>query len=57
MTAPGRQSLGVARRAFSMGSRAGYQGEIADEMKDDIRAYYREDNQQLEPMIWRPPSP
>ncbi|HET7604918.1 MAG TPA: sulfotransferase domain-containing protein [Sphingomicrobium sp.] len=50
----GRQSLGVAKRAFSMGSGAGYQGEIADDLRDEIRAYFREDNQRLEPMIWRP---
>lgn len=50
----GRQSLGLANWAFSLGARAGYQSSVSAAVKEEIRAYYRAENEQLEPMIWRP---
>ena len=50
----GRQSLGIARRIFFKGTASGYNSQASQELRDEIRAFYRDDNAKLEPLLWKP---
>ena len=53
----GRESLGLGKLAYALGSRKGYQGELSPQLREEIREFFREDNERVLPLIWRPQAP
>jgi hypothetical protein len=50
----GARSLGLADLAVRLGTRTGSRSSISEALRQEIRAYYEQDNARLEPRIWRP---
>jgi hypothetical protein len=52
----GRRGLGLANLALRLDSRKGPKEPVAPEVKEEIRAYFREDACEIEQWLWKPAS-